>query len=99
MMSSSIRDDIGHLIAAILYCTLFFHCIDFFFLFVSSGKVFIGNKKEIAESRIPELNIYMKVITFNAGLGAEFNLEQREELLACSLSSAACSSLAYSLVG
>uniref|UniRef100_A0A3P8WYH5 Neutrophil cytosolic factor 4 n=1 Tax=Cynoglossus semilaevis TaxID=244447 RepID=A0A3P8WYH5_CYNSE len=24
------------------------------------GKVFIGNKKEIAESRIPELNIYMK---------------------------------------
>ncbi|XP_058495791.1 neutrophil cytosol factor 4 [Solea solea] len=24
------------------------------------GKVFIGNKKEIAESRIPELNVYMK---------------------------------------
>uniref|UniRef100_A0A4W5QMA3 Neutrophil cytosolic factor 4 n=1 Tax=Hucho hucho TaxID=62062 RepID=A0A4W5QMA3_9TELE len=27
---------------------------------VSLGKVFIGNKKEIAENRIPELNTYMK---------------------------------------
>ncbi|KAM7419729.1 hypothetical protein PAMA_016695 [Pampus argenteus] len=26
------------------------------------GKVFIGNKKEIAESRIPELNTYMKLL-------------------------------------
>lgn len=31
----------------------------------SLGKVFMGNKKEIAESRIPEINTYMKVITFN----------------------------------
>lgn len=30
----------------------------------SLGKVFIGNKREIAENRIPELNTYMKVITF-----------------------------------
>ncbi len=27
----------------------------------ATGKVFMGNKKEIAESRIPELNNYMKV--------------------------------------
>ncbi|CAG12537.1 unnamed protein product, partial [Tetraodon nigroviridis] len=27
------------------------------------GKIFIGNKKEIAEGRIPELNTYMKVIS------------------------------------
>lgn len=29
------------------------------------GKVFIGNKRDIAEGRIPELNTYMKVITCN----------------------------------
>lgn len=29
---------------------------------VSVGKVFVGNKREIAESRIPELNTYVKVM-------------------------------------
>lgn len=28
---------------------------------VPAGKVFMGNKQEIAENRIPELNNYMKV--------------------------------------
>lgn len=31
--------------------------------FSCSGKIFIGNKRDIAEGRIPELNTYMKVIT------------------------------------
>lgn len=34
----------------------------FFFPFcVVAGKVYVGNKQEIAENRIPELNTYMKV--------------------------------------
>lgn len=28
---------------------------------VAAGKVYVGNKQEIAENRIPELNTYMKV--------------------------------------
>ena len=32
----------------------------------------MGNKREIAESRISELNTYMKVITFNFMHGAAF---------------------------
>lgn len=30
------------------------------------GKVFIGNKRDIAEGRIPELNTYMKVMQLEA---------------------------------
>lgn len=58
----------------------------------SLGKVFIGNKKEIAESRIPELNTYMKVITFNFMHRAVF-LFCANELLACLVR---CSSLQLS---
>ncbi|GLD71093.1 neutrophil cytosol factor 4 isoform X1 [Lates japonicus] len=37
------------------------------------GKVYIGNKQEIAESRIPELNTYMKRLL---GLPAWFLLDE-----------------------
>lgn len=42
-----------------------FYNVFFFFkpFIVETGKIYIGNKKEIAESRIPELNTYMKVIS------------------------------------
>lgn len=45
----------------------------------------MGNKREIAESRIPDLNTYMKVITsnFNARCRLFFSAEVAE-LLACS---------------
>lgn len=33
----------------------------FFRFCVAAGKVYVGNKQEIAENRIPELNTYMKV--------------------------------------
>lgn len=33
----------------------------FFLVCVAAGKVYVGNKQEIAENRIPELNTYMKV--------------------------------------
>lgn len=59
----------------------------------------MGNKREIAESRIPELNTYMKVITLNVMHGAVFNCVRRKELLACLVSSAACGAEAYNLVG
>ncbi|XP_076028225.1 neutrophil cytosol factor 4 isoform X2 [Genypterus blacodes] len=43
------------------------------------GKVFIGNKQEIAESRIPELNTYMKAMFDFRGNGKlELNLKRGE---------------------
>lgn len=40
------------LIRAVFFCE---------FTIAATGKIYIGNKQEIAESRIPELNTYMKV--------------------------------------
>ena len=62
----------------------------------------MGNKREIAESRIPDLNTYMKVITsnFNARCRLFFSFLQR--LPSCwhaRLSSAVCDAGAYNLVG